>query len=349
MIYYLPRDYKFKRINDAGSKARMDIERILDHSGYIPAGKYKTISKNRIIHFIQTIAIVIRMLTYIKKRDILILQYPVKYYRILCFLTHFRKAKVITIIHDLQCFRNKSNSVEKEIYIMNLSDAIICHNPTMNKWLLNNGYKGYNKKTILEALQAFDFLSESVSPTRQDTWPTHKVVYAGQLARKKNKFLYEVGEYINNYTLNVYGKGFDHSEATCPDKFEIKGFMLPDKLISCAEGDFGLVWDGGNIDCCDGNWGEYLKINAPHKVSLYIRCGLPIIIWREAAMAQFVSENGIGICIDSLRDINNIYKDITKDEYERMCNNVQKISKQLSEGWYCKTAVEKVCSQLTDL
>lgn len=346
MIYYLPRDYKFKRLNDAGSKARMDIEHILSMSGYQPAGNKNTISKNRIIHFIQTIAIVIRMFTYIKKGDILILQYPVKYYRILCHLAHFRKAEIVTIIHDLQCFRNKKNSVEKEIYIMNLSDAIICHNPTMCEWLVKNGYKGHNKKGIIETLEIFDFISDSVSPKRQDTWPLHKIVYAGQLARKKNNFLYEVGNYINNYTLNVYGKGFVHSEAAVQERFNVKGFMFPDKLISCAEGDFGLVWDGGDIDSCDGNWGEYLKINTPHKVSLYIRCGLPVIIWRKAAMAQFVKENGIGMCIDSLRDINNIYMNITNEEYSAMCDNVQRISHLLSEGWYCRKAIDKVCSQL---
>lgn len=346
MIYYLPKDYKFKRINDAGSKARMDIEQTMNLSGFMPAGKEKTISKNRILHFIQTFFIVARMPTYIKKDDILILQYPVKYYRILCFLAHLRKANVVTIIHDLECFRNKRNSVKKEISLMNLSDAIICHNPTMKKWLCNNGFKGYNKKQIIVTLKVFDFLSDAECKNREDSWPSHKIAYAGQLARIKNSFLYEFGNHIENFILNVYGKGFDESTAARPDKFDVKGFMLPDKLINSAEGDFGLVWDGGDINSCDGNWGEYLKINTPHKISLYIRCGLPLIIWSKAAMAEFIKTNEIGICVDSLRDINNIYKHLTKDEYKKMCDNVQRISKRLSEGWYCKTAISEVASLL---
>ena len=349
MIYYLPKNYKFKRINDAGSKARIDIEKTMDLLGYIPTGKHKAISKNRLIHFIQTLITVVQMPMYIKKGDILILQYPVKYYRLLCFLVHLRKAEVITIIHDLECFRKKRNSVRKEIELMNMSDAIICHNPTMNKWLCDNGFKGYNGKGILVTLNVFDFLSDSQCTDKQKRWPSHSITYAGQLAPIKNKFLYEIGSYIENYTMNVYGKGFDKSIATCPEKFDIKGFMLPDKLISCAEGDFGLVWDGGDINSCDGNWGEYLKINTPHKVSLYIRCGLPIIIWRKAAMAQFVEENEIGICVDSLKDINNIYKNITKDEYVKMCDNVLRISYRLSEGWYCKTAISEASSRLKEL
>ena len=166
-------------------------------------------------------------------------------------------------------------------------------------------------------------------------------MYAGQLARRKNSFLYEFGKQIHNFTVNVYGKGFNQSNAANPEKFVLKGFMQPNTLISCAEGDFGLVWDGDSIDCCNGNWGEYLLVNTPHKVSLYIRCGLPIIIWRKAAMAGFIEENGIGVCIDSLREINDIYKNLTQAEYNTMCDNVKHISELMSEGHYFSKAVSK--------
>lgn len=346
MIYYLPKDYKFKRINDAGSKARIDIEYIMNLSGFTPVGKNGVISKSIFKHFISTLAIIGQMVMKIKKGDIIILQYPVKYYRVICFLAHVRKTEVITIIHDLGCFRDKKISVKEEIRLLNMSDAIICHNPTMCKWLLDNGLEGYGKKKIIEILEVFDFLSESKCIDRQSSWPTHRITYAGQLARKKNNFLYEFGQYVHNYQLNVYGKGFNPSEASCSEKINVKGFMLPDTLISSAEGDFGLVWDGGDIDSCDGDWGEYLKINAPHKVSLYIRCGLPIIIWRKAAMAEFVEKNEIGICIDSLKEINDIYVNLTKEEYSKLCTNVRLLSNQLSEGWYCKNAISRTIELL---
>ena len=110
-----------------------------------------------------------------------------------------------------------------------------------------------------------------------------------------------------------------------------------------------MVWDGDSIDCCSGDWGEYLKLNAPHKVSLYIRCGLPILIWREAAMAEFIEKNNIGICIDSLRDINNIYKNLSQKEYNAMCENVQRVSQLMAEGNYFYKAVTEVISQLNKL
>lgn len=344
--YYLARDYKFKHLHDAGSKARMDIEQIMEAQGFLPAGKQSSISKNRLRHFVQTLAIVMRMPLHLKQGDLLVVQYPTKYYDTICRWAHRRGALVVTFIHDLGCFRQKCNSVEKEIRRMNSSDGLIGCNPVICKWLANNGFIGYSQRGEIETLHIFDFLSNAQSPDRKSTWPMHNVVYAGQLTQRKNSFLYKFGSYIEGYTVNVYGRGFDSPHAANPEKFHLKGFMRPDDLIQYAEGDFGLVWDGDSIDRCSGNWGEYLAFNTPHKVSLYIRSGLPLILWREAAMATFVKENGIGICIDSLCDIPKIYERITPAEYYRMCDNVQRVSRLMSEGYYFGRAVSAITSRL---
>ena len=104
MIYYLSRDYKSNHINDAGSKARLDVEQVMDQLGFSPAGKRHSITKNRLFHFVRTIAIVVRMLLYVNKGDVLILQYPTKYYSIICRLAHMRGANVITLLHDFDLF-----------------------------------------------------------------------------------------------------------------------------------------------------------------------------------------------------------------------------------------------------
>lgn len=348
MRYYLTRDYKYRHIHDAGSKARWDIEQIMDELGFRPIGSLHSISKNRLCHFVRTLANVVSMLMLVRRGDTLVLQFPAKYYDTICRLAHCRGAFVVSFIHDLGCFRKKHNSVEKEIRRMNFSDALIGCNPVVCEWLSEHGFVGYSGKRIIVPLHVFDFFSDSKSPDRKATWPLRKIVYAGQLAFRKNRFLYDYGNYIKGYAINIYGKGFDISHAANPDAFHMKGFMLPDKLISSAEGDFGLVWDGDSLDCCSGDWGEYLMFNTPHKVSLYIRCGLPIIIWSKTAMAKFVEENGIGICIDSLRDINGIYERLTQAEYDTMCDNVQRISRMMSEGWYFKKAISEIVKRIEE-
>lgn len=77
----------------------------------------------------------------------------------------------------------------------------------------------------------------------------------------------------------LYGNGFE------PDKFEgqvdHKGYTRSDDLIATAEGEYGLVWYGSSLEGGVGPEGEYLQYNAPHKLSLYIRCGLPVIIGKK--------------------------------------------------------------------
>ena len=85
-----------------------------------------------------------------------------------------------------------------------------------------------------------------------------------------------------------------------------------------------------------------MKFNNPHKTSLYITTGLPILIWREAAMAQFVINNNIGIAIDSLIDLDKILDDVTIDEYRVMRKNVLELSKDLKNGNYTKRIVKKL-------
>lgn len=346
MKYFLVKDYKYKHINDAGSKARWDVEQIMSGMGICPIGHSRSVSKNRLLHFARTLGNLLKLSVTIKRGDILILQFPVKYYDKICRLAHRRGTHVITLIHDLSCFRKKSNSVEKEVCRLNLSDGLIGSNSVMCQWLCENGFVGNGTRRIIIPLHLFDFLSDSTSPERQKKWPMHQVVYAGQLSHQKNRFLYEYGNYIKGYAVNVYGRGFDESYATHPEFFHVKGFMLPDRLIGCAEGDFGLVWDGGSVDDCSGDWGEYLMFNSPHKVSLYLRCGLPIIIWRKAALAEFVEENGIGICIDSLREINGIYEHLTPTDYYKMLNNVLRVSRMLAEGGFFKRALSEAVKQI---
>ncbi|MCM1373074.1 MAG: galactofuranosyltransferase [Bacteroides sp.] len=347
MIYYLPKDYKQKRINDAGSKARMDIEDIMAQMKMRSIGiQHHGVSRNRIRHFIVTLMSIVRILLKINEGDILIVQYPVKYYSIICNIVHSKKARIIAFIHDLDCFRLKRHSVQQEIRMMNDADALICCNRTICQWLCRNGFVGHNKMSITVPMHIFDFLSDAKCIDRKQSEITNRIVYAGQLTRRKNSFLYSFGNHIHNFCVNVYGNGFDLSKATAATKFDTKGFMLPSQLISCAEGDFGLVWDGDSIDSCNGDWGEYLAMNTPHKISLYIRCGLPIIIWDKAAMAQFVEENEIGICIGSLRDINRIYSNLTQEKYNHMCDNVQRVNLSISQGAYFRAAVTEAISRL---
>ena len=121
-----------------------------------------------------------------------------------------------------------------------------------------------------------------------------------------------------------------------------------DQLIATAQGDFGLVWDGHSLDGCMGDLGEYLQYNNPHKTSLYLRCGLPIIIWKRAALASFVEEHQVGLTIDSLRELDERLGSLSEEEYYAMRQRVATVSQRIAEGRYVQEAVKQAMETLKD-
>ncbi|MDH6358024.1 galactofuranosyltransferase [Parabacteroides sp. PF5-9] len=324
------------------SKARRDIDHIMVNMGFRNIGFPLPGYNNKFIDFFVTLAGMMKAPFVIKKGDVLVLPYNLrKYYIYLCRLTHLRGGKVVTIIHDLSSFYRKRITPQQEIKRLNHSDYLIAHNPVMKKWLETNGCQ-----VPVGILNIFDYLSNKEPQEHKTATKPYKVLYAGTLSPKKNKFLYDLSAHITNYQLNVYGKGLDETLIHHKDHFSYKGFMSSDDLVASADGDFGLVWDGNSILFCDGPRGQYMKYNNPHKFSLYMRCGLPVIIWKEAAMAHFVNENKVGICISSLTDLDELLAGITTEEYQEMKKNAATIGKQLSEGYYFKKAFKEALSQI---
>ena len=105
---------------------------------------------------------------------------------------------------------------------------------------------------------------------------------------------------------------------------------------------FGLVWDGESADTCSGVYGDYLRINNPHKTSFYLSCGIPVLIWKEAALADFIIENGCGIVLNSLSEISAKINNLDRTSYIKMKENANQISGKLKMGWYSRNAIEKV-------
>ena len=59
-------------------------------------------------------------------------------------------------------------------------------------------------------------------------------------------------------------------------------------------------------------------------------------------MAPFVEENGIGITVSSLNEIDEHLNAISPAEYQQMHDNVKKIAEKMRSGYYVTTAVKKI-------
>ena len=175
----------------------------------------------------------------------------------------------------------------------------------------------------------------------------YRVIYAGALNKRKNTFLYDMAHLINNYKLHIYGSGFNPEEAKMSENLIYCGYKKSEDFIADADGEFGLVWDGDSTETCSSSFGEYLKYNNPHKVPFYIRCNLPVIIWKQAGLAPFVEKEGIGITINSLAELDEKLGNISLEEYGVMLDNIKRVSENLSKGYYTKLAVDNAFTHLT--
>ena len=58
-----------------------------------------------------------------------------------------------------------------------------------------------------------------------------------------------------------------------------------------------------------------MRYNNPHKTSLYLSSGIPVITWSQAAIADFIKQHNVGIVIDDLNRIDEVLANVTKDQY----------------------------------
>ena len=63
----------------------------------------------------------------------------------------------------------------------------------------------------------------------------------------------------------------------------------------------------------------------------------------ETSEAQSILIKKGGVNLQGLYDIEDIIKNISEDEYNELCRNVEKISQKLKKGYYLKRALQK-CS-----
>ena len=118
------------------------------------------------------------------------------------------------------------------------------------------------------------------------------------------------------------------------------GPVPPEQLPGRLEGAFGLVWDGTSGKIPTGHYGAYLMVNNPHKMSLYLVSGMPVIVWSGSAQAEFVRREGIGLVIDSLSDIQDGIAALTEEGYVRMLDNARRVGRKLRQGGMTREALK---------
>ena len=67
--------------------------------------------------------------------------------------------------------------------------------------------------------------------------------------------------------------------------------------------------------------------------------GKPVIVWKKSAVAKFVEKEKVGICVDSLEELNTI--DL-QSNYAQLKKNAMKLKYRVAQGFYLKRALKKI-------
>lgn len=339
-LCYLSKNYP--STDGSGNKAKTDNEDTLAQMGAVNIANKRTGNRNKIAAFFIDLAGIARYFCSVRKGDRIVLQYPhKKYFSFICRIARWRGAKTITLIHDLGSFRRKRLTVEKEIRRLMNTDYVIASNEVMRQWLIDHGFR---KPT--GSLGLFDYRSKSESKEKNSGNGDVRIVYAGALSMRKNAFMLEMAKSTLPYQLHVFGNRNGLPQMQDNSQVVFHGFLPADDFISSVDADFGLVWDGDSTVSCTGNFGEYLRYNSPHKVSFYLRAGLPIIIWRQAAVAPIIEHEDVGFCIDSIEQLQELLPSLKQERIEAMRRKVRELSNRLKNGEFLKAAVENAISEL---
>ena len=334
--------------NHAGTKATADFAAIAEKNNYQKLVIRMSTTKAGLIPKIQ------RQIGFwlgwskaykaIEENSVVLLQHPFHYpqltrERILRKLKEKKHVRFICLVHDveeLRAYRYNSYYAREFSFMLEIMDVIIVHNEKMKSFFCSRGVP----EDRIVTLEIFDYLQNV-----EKEFPKYEksVTVAGNLDSQKAEYISKLDQL--NIKVHLYGPNCDEALKN-NENIIYHGVFPAESLPEYLNSGFGLVWDGSSIDGCQGKAGQYIRYNNPHKLSLYLSSGLPVVIWEEAAEAGFVKEHKVGICIDSLRSLEAVLEQLDEVEYNSMASNAADLAELLRKGCFAQKAIDAAQKRL---
>ena len=329
--------------NHAGSKAVQDVCDVAKNLGY-EAKVIKTATsidslwgkiRRQTLFFIDWL----KLYFSITPNSLVLIQNPYHHKQlirnlVLSKLKRDKKVKFISLVHDVEELRNSlyNDYYKNEFnFMLSIADSIIVHNDKMKAFFTKKGIS----ENKLVSLKIFDYLMDKEATSKNVIFE-RAISIAGNLDINKSAYIAQLGKL--GIIVHLYGPNFSHSLEQYED-IQYHGSFPASEIPNQLNSGFGLVWDGNSIDTCSGDFGEYLQYNNPHKLSLYLASGIPVVIWDKAAEADFVRKHNLGICVSSLSELKDKLEQISEKNYQEMIKNVANISTLLRYGEHTKNSI----------
>ncbi len=321
---------------NASKKAPSDVLRTLESIGVMPEYIVIPDTRFKLKAWMVKMYNLLRLYFKLKPNDELFFQGIGFDPFLVIFVNLVRRKNIKThyIVHDVNFLRyDKKNSDKKEIDYLKLFDCLYVHTENMAAQLHKCGIS-----KSMKIMHLFDYYSDDPVMSNDEIFALKNVVaFAGNL--DKSHFLTKLTnmEIPASIFFRLYGISKDARKLE-NEQIKYMGAFKPDHTGVLKAG-WGLLWDGESIDTCSGELGRYLKVNASHKLSLYLACGMPVIIWKESSLVDWLTQKGVCITINSLKDMPEAISKISDKQYSRMIDNSIELSYQLRKGELLKSLV----------
>lgn len=238
---------------------------------------------------------------------------------------------MVLLLHDTDLLRYPE-SARQEINLFNSVEALIVHTESMKKELEKQGVK--SKQLILGL---FDYYAKRTEVTKTFEDDFKSIVFAGNI--NKSLFLSHLQKIKMNIPFYLYGALCNSAIPAC---VSYEGSFPPDDIAK-IKGGFGLVWDGDNLEgCATTDVGNYLRYNLSHKLSLYIACGKPVVVWKESSVAAWVCNNNLGYAVASLGEAIERINQCSFAEYQKMLQTVSVVQQKMIHGEFLKQVISQL-------
>lgn len=239
------------------------------------------------------------------------------------------------------------------------SVKMVCLIHDVPTWMFTKGEEEYDRENDfwLNQLKKFDLImvaNEKAGHKLQEDGvdvpmiPMYIWDYLYNGPRQEKKFikkLYYVGgrdivdtTYNGSTPLYIYDRNVE-SQVLESGSVTWLGRKPSDEIVSTMDGGFGVVVTENLKEKSNMNFVYYNQFNNPTKLSMYLAAGLPVIVSSKTYHAQMVKEQGIGLVVDDLNQIDTILASMTAQNYQKMLDNVRFWQEAVSEGFFIKRAL----------
>ncbi len=323
----------------AGNKFPRDIISIFEKNDYTPVYVREGYMKKRPWEFLSDVYHLIRL-----PRNSIVFYidrvHPNLSRNLVYSVLKRKKIKNFSILEDIDPLRDEemsANDRKRGLESLNSNKGIISQNKKMTQFLIDQGIQ---VDTV--ELNALDFLVSDYEEKKQKKSNHRVIAYGGNLSSEQAGFLSHLPMSKSNNGIKYYIYGIGEMSKKLSSNAIYCGGFSAEESIDKLEGDWGLVWNNDGSKLNKGGQNSYYEYVCPHKLSMYAICGMPIIVGKKSAMADFVIDNKCGIVINNLEEIEKKLDSISQREYCEYQKNITKIASKMASGFYTQNAIHKI-------